>query len=205
MKKFLSRVCFITEEASRNLKLNYLQSLKYLVLTMLSLFLISITIVVIFNLNYLCEVFSNDPLPESPSVANLSLLYRFNNFKYALYFTLMVIILVLFYINRKYLSCFLKSYRKEMELINRLNGDKNLMRLPFLYITFFINGFAVIIAWVAAKLIYSYFLKLSIFNVLKISLLSFNYFKITLLFLLFFIGPGVGLVVSYYLIWSLKY
>ncbi len=203
MKKPLFKVCFASKEAFRNFKLNYRQFLKYLAFTILTLFLISWDLIAIFNFNYLVEVFPTGRLPILSTSLVLSLFYRLNNFNYVLYFILVILVFFLLYLNKNYLEKFLESYRSEMELIDKLNGDRNLMKLPLLYTTLFINSFSIILVWGLSNVIYKYFSRLLVFDI-NFSLLSFHYFKITLLFLLLIIGPGLGVGTSCYLFWGFK-
>jgi hypothetical protein len=193
----VKQILFASREAGRALNINKRKALQYIGIDLLYLIVISLNLVLIFNINYLLEVNTVSQLENPVFISFFNILKLIENYRYLVYFSLMMFIVLYFHINVKYLMFFLKRYRQEIGLIIKIKGREKTSKLPLIYLSGMVNLVSGIAAWVISYLFY----KICNFMLINLTMLEFVYFRITLFILLMLISVGTGILVTYYLFW----
>ena len=164
---------------------------------LLYLFVISLDIMIIFNINYLLEVNTVTQLENPFFVSFYRTLALVEQYSYLLYFSLAALIMLYFYVNIGYIKTFIDNYKKEISLMIKIKGQEKTSKIPIIYLACLINLISCILAWFLGKLFYSGLRRFMV----NLTLLEFYYFRITLFVLLIIISVGTGILATYYLFW----
>ena len=166
---------------------------------MLYLFMISINLILIFNINYLIEVNTVTQLENAIFISVFKTIALVEDYSYLLYVSLVLFILVYFYVNLLYIRNFIRKYKREIGLMVKLKGRDRTSKVPIIYLSALINVVSCISAWLLSNLIYRVFRMIMV----NLTMLEFFYFRITLFSLLLVISVGTGISATYYLFWRI--
>ena len=191
------QINFGTSEVSWVVKNNIPRVMQYMAVDLLYLFVISLDIMIIFNINYLLEVNTVTQLENPFFVSFYRTLALVEQYSYLLYFSLAALIIMYFYVNIGYIKTFIDNYKKEISLMIKIKGQEKTSKIPIIYLACLINLISCILAWFLGKLFYSGLRRFMV----NLTLLEFYYFRITLFVLLIIISVGTGILATYYLFW----
>ena len=191
------QINFGTSEVSWVVKNNIPRVMQYMAVDLLYLFVISLDIMIIFNINYLLEVNTVTQLENPFFVSFYRTLALVEQYSYLLYFSLAALIMLYFYVNIGYIKTFIDNYKKEISLMIKIKGQEKTSKIPIIYLACLINLISCILAWFLGKLFYSGLRRFMV----NLTVLDFYYFRITLFVLLIIISVGTGVLATYYLFW----
>ncbi len=155
------------------------------------------------NINYMQEVATTGSLPCFLYGLLESNWVGINRIRVILFLCLLILGSFLLYINNHYINYYLKHYKSEIRLVDRLGCSWFFVKWPIFYISLIQNGLALCISFGLGKWFYFVFYNY-VHKTYGYQLVKFEFFDTSLFIFLLIVISGIVLVADFYLFFKFR-
>lgn len=145
------KILFFIKEALKVLTANVKTSWTYFLELSFLLFIMIYSYIILININYYHDVFT--VIPINNTITTMS--FKLNIARCILFILVSVQFLLLVFINNEHFKKIIDSYLEEIKLVEKMNCDRKMYRMPVFYQVFFINACSIFFIYIISTKFYS--------------------------------------------------